>query len=338
MKKVSLKYIAQQLNVSVSTVSRALNGKPGVSKRLREQIVKLANDLGYTPNPLAIGLRSGTTKLIGILVPELKGDFFALIVESVEKALYHLGYRLLLCPTEDDPRKEEEHLRILINQKVDGILSAPANFRANKELYDLIINEYKIPVVFFDRLVEGVETDYVISDNQEGMKLLLEYLISHGHKRIGFIHPLRGIYTSEVRLRTFIEYKNRIIFNEEWVVDGKSTEEDAREAFINIMRSKERPTAIIVGSYHMTLGCLRAAREMALKIPEDVSIVSFDDAPWNEIFDPPITCVSQDPREIGLIASTILLNKLKSKKHNEPRMQVVLKVKFLKRLSVSTIK
>lgn len=111
LKKVSLKAIAQQLNVSVSTVSRALNGKPGVSKRLREQIIKVANDLGYTPDPLAVGLKRGTTKLIGILVPELKGDFFATIVESVERALYHLGYRLLLCPTEDDPKKEEDHLK-----------------------------------------------------------------------------------------------------------------------------------------------------------------------------------------------------------------------------------
>ncbi|KAF2959482.1 LacI family transcriptional regulator [Thermotoga sp. 38H-to] len=338
MKGISLKDIAQRLNVSVSTVSRALNGKPGVSKRLREKIIKLAEELGYTPNPLAIGLKSGTTKLVGILVPELKGDFFALIVESVERALYHLGYRLLLCPTEDDPKKEEEHLKILVNQKVEGILSAPANFKENKELYEVIINEYKIPVVFFDRLVEGIETDYVISDNSEGMKLLMDYLISRGHKKIGFIHPLRGIYTSEIRLKTFLEYKDKIVFKEEWLIDGKSSEEDAREAFLNLMRSKERPTAVIIGSYHMTLGCLRAAKEMALKIPEDVSIVSFDDAPWNEIFEPPITCVSQDPREIGLIAATILLNKLKNKKHNNTKMQIVLKVKFLKRLSVSTIK
>ena len=152
-KKITLKDIANSLKVSISTVSRALNNKPGVSKRLREEIVRLAQELGYTPDPLARALRGGQTKTIGVLVPELKGNFFAEILESMEKSLYCLGYRLFLCPTEDNPEKEAEHLKILMRHKIAGVLAAPANVKDNYDLYNSIIAA-GIPVVFF-RSISG---------------------------------------------------------------------------------------------------------------------------------------------------------------------------------------
>ena len=336
-KKITLKDIANSLKVSISTVSRALNNKPGVSKRLREEIVRLAQELGYTPDPLARALRGGQTKTIGVLVPELKGNFFAEILESMEKSLYCLGYRLFLCPTEDDPEKEAEHLKILMRHKIAGVLAAPANVKDNYDLYNSIIAA-GIPVVFFDRLVENVDTDYVISDNEEGMRMLMEYLISKGHRKIGFIHPLRGIYTSEKRLKVFLSYSDKVEIREEWIRDGRSTDEGGKEAFESIIYSSPRPTAIIVGSYGMMPGVLKAVKQHRIRVPQDISIVGFDDAPWNEIFDPPITCVDQDPRQIGLIAASILINRLENKRKNITKMQVVLKARFIERESVRELK
>ncbi|PLV59041.1 LacI family transcriptional regulator [Thermotoga sp. KOL6] len=338
MRKVTMKDIANKLGVSVSAVSRALSGKPGVSKRLREKIVETAKEMGYHPDPLAVALKKGTTKTIGVLIPELSGSFFAEVVASMEKSLFHLGYRLLLCSTDDDPEKEAEQIKTLINQRVEGILAAPVYVKSNKDLFKAVIEDYKIPLVFFDRIVEGVDTDYVISDNEEGMKAIMEYLISKGHRKIAFIYPLRGTFTGEMRLKAFLKYKDYIETREEWLKDGHSNEYFAHDAFINIMASEDRPTAVVVGNNLMTLGVLKAAREMKLKIPEEISIISFDDAYWNEIFDPPITCVKQDPQQIGLIAATILLNKLKNKKRENQPMQVVLKVKFIERSSVKTIR
>jgi len=338
MKKATLKDIAEYFGVSISTVSRALSGKPGVSSELREKIPEKAREIGYTPNLMALGLKKGNTRTVGVLIPELSANFFADIVSSIEKSLFHLGYRLILCSTDDDPVKEREHLQLLLDQKVEGILSAPVNVKENKDIYNSIINHFKIPVVFFDRLVEGVDSDFVISDNREGMEILVNYLVKHGHKKIGLIHPLRGSFTGEERLKGFLLFKDSIEIREEWIRDGRSSEQGGYESFLRIMTSQERPTAIVIGNNLMTLGVLKAAKELNIKIPEDISLVSFDDAYWNEIFDPPITCVRQDPQQIGLIAATILLDRMKNRKKPSPRMQVVLKVKFVERSSVRTIK
>jgi LacI family transcriptional regulator len=337
MKKVTLKDIAKHFGVSISTVSRALSGSSGVSAELREKIVKKARELGYIPNPIAQGLRKGNTRIIGVLIPELSASFFADIVSSIEKSLFHLGYRLILCSTDDDPAKEREHLRLLVNQGVEGILSAPVSVRENKDIYESIIEQLKIPVVFFDRLVESVKSDFVISDNREGIEILVRYLIEHGHRKIGLIHPLRGSFTGEERLNGFLAFRSEIETREEWIKDGKSSERGGYDAFLKIMTCREKPTAVVVGNNMMTLGVLKAAKELNLRIPEDVSLVSFDDAYWNEIFDPPITCVKQDPQQIGLIAATILLDRIKNRKKPSPPMQVVLKVKFVERSSVRTI-
>ncbi len=337
MKRITLREIAKEFGVSPSTVSRALSGKPGVSKRLREQIIKVAEEMGYRPDFLAIALKKGTTRTIGVLIPELSGSFFAEIVSAMEKALFHLGYRLLLCSTEDDPEKEAEQIKTLINQRVEGILAAPVSTKANVNLFKSLLEEYKIPVVFFDRLVEGIDTDFVISDNEEGMRMIIEYLISKGHKKVAFIHPLKGTYTGEARLKAFLKYKSQLEMKEEWIKDGNSNEYQAHDVFINIMSLRDKPTAIVVGNNLMTLGVLKAAKELNIKIPDEVSIVSFDDAYWNEIFDPPITCVKQDPQQIGLIAATILLDRIKNRRKPTSPMQVVLKVKFVERMSVKAL-
>jgi len=338
MNKVTLKVIAEKLGVSISTVSRALTGKPGVSKGLRDKIIATAKNLGYYPDVTATGLRRGKTMTIGVLLPELSGDFFSQIVTGMEKVLFHLGYRLMLCPTDDDPEKEAAQIKMLLSQKVEGILSAPADMKANRSLYSQVINDMGIPIVFFDRLVEGVDTDYVLTDNEDGIRQLVDYLMSKGHRRIGMIHPLRGTFTGEARLRAFLEYKDRIEIKEEWVKDGKSSEVGGYEAFKSLIREKDKPTALIVGNNLMMLGVLKAVRDLSVKIPDDISLVSFDDAYWNEIFDPPITCVAQDPHQIGLITATILLDKMKNKKEKGKRTSVVLKVRFIERSSVRKVK
>jgi len=338
LKKVALKTIAKELGVSIATVSRALSGKPGVSDRLREQIVNTAKRLGYQPNIAATALRIGKSTTIGVLIPELSGSFFAEIVSSMEKVLSDAGYRVILCSTEDNPSKEAEHLQTLINLNVEGILSAPVGMKSNKQLYRRIIEDLKLPVVFFDRIVEGIEADNVVTDSKEGMRLLMDYLISKGHHKIGIIHPLKETSTGAERLKTFLEYKDKIKIRREWIKDGGSFEVGGYESFIEIMKLKEKPTALIIGNNLMTLGALKAIKRLKIKIPDDISIVSFDDASWNEIFDPPITCVSQDPYQIGLISASILLDKLKAKrKTTREKMRVVLKVKFIERRSVKKI-
>lgn len=338
MNKITLKVIAEKLGVSISTVSRALANKPGVSKELRNKIIATAKKLGYYPDATAMGLRRGKTMIIGVLLPELSGDFFSQIVTGMEKVLFHLGYRLMLCPTDDDPEKEASQIKVLLSQKVEGILSAPADMKANRTLYFHVINDMKIPVVFFDRLVEGVDADYVLTDNEDGIRQLVDYLISKGHRKIGMIHPLRGTFTGEARLRAFLEYKNKIEIKEEWIKDGKSSEIGGYETFKDLIKKKDRPTALIVANNLMTLGVLKAVKDLSIKIPDDISLVSFDDSYWNEIFDPPITCVAQDPHQIGLITATILLDKMKNKSEKEKKTNVVLKVKFIERSSVKKVK
>lgn len=333
--KIKIKDIAKVIGVNASTVSRALNGKPGVSEQLRERIIKTAQQMGYSPDMAAMGLRKGKTKIVGVLIPDIANPFFAQIVRAMEKVLNPVGYHLLLCSTDENPQHETDNLKTLVSQRVEGILAAPVDSGGNKSLYSKIL-ESKIPLVFFDRLVPDVETSYVITDNESGVRDLVEYLYRCGHKTLGIVTLRERSFTGRMRLTGALKASSElgIVVKEKWIVDGRSTQEGGYEAARRLFAMEEKPTALIVGNNLMMLGVLKALKDFGLKVPRDLSVVSFDDSYWNQIFDPPITCVAQEPEQMGLIAATLLLDKIM---HGGKISKTVLKAHFVERQSVAKI-
>ena len=333
--KVTIKDIAKTVGVNVSTVSRALNGKSGVSDELRQKILQVAKQMGYSPDMTATGLKKGRTKIIGVLIPDISNPFFAQIVRGMEKVFNPVGYHLLLCSTDEDSEHEEENLKTLIGQRVEGILAAPVDSGGNKTLYAKVL-ESNIPLVFFDRIVPDIDTSYVITDNEGGVRELVEYLHRNGHESVGIITLRSRSFTGRMRLNGALKACKElgIEVRQEWILDGKSTQEGAYEAAKKLFSFKEKPTSLIVGNNLMMLGVMKAIKDLRLKVPEDVSIVCFDDSYWNQIFDPPITCVAQEPEQMGLIAATLLLDRIM---HNGKNNKTVLKAHFIERDSVAKI-
>jgi len=333
--RVTIKQIASKLGVNPSTVSRALSGKSGVSDQLREKIVREALKMGYFPDMTAMGLRKGHTKVIGVLIPDISNPFFAQAVRGMEKIFYPMGYQLILCSTEENSEREAANLRMLVSQRVEGLLSAPVDSGGNAVIYKKIHAE-GIPIVFFDRLIPDLKLSSVITDNEQGIRDLMEYLHRKGHRKLGIINLRGRSFTGKVRLRSAIETAEKlgIDIKQEWIKDGNSTQSEAYEATVQMLSLKSKPTAIIVNNNLMMLGTMKALRDLKINVPKDVSLVGFDDSYWNQIFDPPISCVAQDPEQMGLIAATMLLDAIF---HHANPVQTVLKAHFIERESVSVI-
>jgi len=313
-----------------------LNGKPGVSEELRNRILEFARMKGYSPDLAAVGLRKGKTKIIGVLIPDVSNPFFAQILRGMERVFYPLGYHLLLCSTDENTEKEEENLRTLLSQRVEGILAAPTDSGGNRSIYKKIVDS-NVPLVFFDRIVPGLETSYVITDNEGGVAELVRYVYEKGHRSLGVITLRSRSYTGKMRLSGILKCCDELgmLVKEEWILDGHSTQEGAYQAAKKLFQLEDKPTSLIVCNNLMMLGVMKAVKELNVKVPEDISVVSFDDSYWNEIFDPPITCVAQEPEQMGLIAATMMMDLLM---HGSRPAKTVLKAHFIERASVKQIK
>ncbi len=334
--KPTLKMIAQALGVHPSTVSRALSGKPGVSEELRSRIIKLAQEMGYLPDSRARSLRQGQTKIIGIVIPDMGNPFFSYAFSAMERVLFPLGYSFFLCVTEEDNEKERVLLEKLISYKVDGILAAPVDRVKNTKLYREV-QKRGIPVVFFDRRLVTIDTPYVVIDNRGAVTTLIDYLWKKGHRTLGVVTLHKESYTGMERFEAAMKRAKELgmEIKDEWVKDGMSTEMGAYRVTLDLFKNGELPSALFVCNNVMALGVLKALKELKVKIPEDISLVTFDDSFWNQIFEPPITCVAQDPEQLGMIAATMMLDRIR---YPEKKLSgVVLKTHFIERESVKDL-
>ena len=334
--KPSLKMIAQALGVHPSTVSRALSGKPGVSEELRSRIIKLAQEMGYFPDSRARSLRQGQTKIIGIVIPDMGNPFFSYAFSAMERVLFPLGYSFFLCVTEENNEKERVLLEKLISYKVDGILAAPVDRVKNTKLYREV-QKRGIPVVFFDRRLVTLDTPYVVIDNRGAVTTLIDYLWKKGHRTLGVVTLHKESYTGMERFEAAMKRAKELgmEIKDEWVKDGMSTEMGAYRATLDLFKNDELPSALFVCNNVMALGVLKALKELKVKIPKDISLVTFDDSFWNQIFEPPITCVAQDPEQLGMIAATMMLDRIR---YPEKKLSgVVLKTHFIERESVKDL-
>jgi len=199
------------------------------------------------------------------------------------------------------------------------------------------IVDSNVPLVFFDRIVPGLETSYVITDNEGGVAELVRYVYEKGHRSLGVITLRSRSYTGKMRLSGILKCCDELgmLVKEEWILDGHSTQEGAYQAAKKLFQLEDKPTSLIVCNNLMMLGVMKAVKELNVKVPEDISVVSFDDSYWNEIFDPPITCVAQEPEQMGLIAATMMMDLLM---HGSRPAKTVLKAHFIERASVKQIK
>lgn len=309
-----MKDLGAELGLSVSVVSRVLNGK-AAEFRIREETQQLVREAatrhGFSVNQVARGLRLQRTYTIGLLIPDISNSFFSKIAQSVESAARRQGYSIILCDTENDEEIEQESLKLLRDRAVDGLLIAPVG-RESKHIK--AVHQAGLPIVLIDRFFDNTKIPYVTSNNYRGAYEGVDHLIKMGHRSIGYI---QGIPDSKPNLERLRGYRDALRDggqkNYKHLIYGHSfEEEDGYLSAKALLESDKRPTALFASSSVGALGVMRACNELGLNIPKDVSLIGFDEYPYAPLLSPPLSTIAQRTKEIGESASTLLLDWLES--------------------------
>jgi DNA-binding LacI/PurR family transcriptional regulator len=308
---VTLKTIAEQCNVSISTVSRALAGNTVVSEKKRAFICDVARSLDYTPNISARTLAGGKSGTIGLLIMEVESNYYASIVQSVGRELRELGYGFMVAIGDYDYRNELEALKSFDNRRMDGVIMVgPFSDQLNEDLPKLR-NLFACPAVIVQASVRCDFATHITMDDRAGIASALQYLLSLGHKKFGFITEAQA---HSRRLETFIDLlpQHGIEYNPMFVKIGNSRfEAGGYEAMNAMLERRDRPTAILFSSDNIAIGGVKAALEHGLKIPEDLSLVGYDGVKEVEYLFPALTTVVQSVNEMARIAVLGLMQRLK---------------------------
>lgn len=331
----TLKSIALKLGVSVSTVSRVINGKSShyrISKETELLILKAAKELAYTPNQLARGLRLKRTNSIGYIIPDISNPFFASIAKSVEKSARKFGYSILLCDSEENTEIESSSLQLMLNRKIDGLIISPVGLEVN---HLINVAQKNIPIVLLDRYFPDLNIPFVTSDNYKGALEAISLLIDNGHTRIACIQGLKNTSPNNDRVRGYRDahLKFDIEIDESLIVGDNFGEENGYIETKMLLKKGNLPTAIFSVSNLISLGAIRAISEEGLKIPDDISMISFDDQPYSRFLATPMTTVAQQSNQIGQIATKLLVDQIESNRNIEPK-GIFLPTKMIVRDSV----
>ena len=313
----TLASIAEKAQCSVSTVSRVLSGKAEkyrISEATVTRIRAVAEQSNYTPSLLAKGLRAGKTDTIGLLIPGVDDTFFSGIASCIIAEARNLGYTTIVVDTQEDENNESEGLSTLLARKVDGIIAVPCGREADAFSR---VADAEIPMVIVDRFFEkGSEWSYVTTDNYKGAVLAVEHLVSNGHRSIACIQGNPEAMTCRERVRGYTDTMRRLGLENEIHVSGDRFSIQNGYVETNLLLSDPAsPTAIIALSNKILLGAVKAVTESGRRIPEDISLISFDDNLLFNYMTPRITCISQPVQEISLMAVKLLLKKIAGEKN-----------------------
>lgn len=306
---VTIKDIAALAGVSKTTVSKVINNKDdSISKATKDKILKIMKEQNYVPNKLAQGLVTKRTKTIGLLIPDIRNPFFTDISRGAEDFARKKGYNIIFCNTDEDYEKEAQCVSMLCEKMVDGIIFAPSSNTLYEE--DRYSN-LQIPIVLVDKNIDIQNAKGVVKvDNKNGTYEATKHLIKNGHKEILYLSgPLKNDIAKE-RLNGYIRAleKNNRLFNRENVIEGKYKYEWSYEYIKSL--DEINFSAICCANDLIAIGAIQALRERNLKVPQDISVVGFDDIETAKLTDPSLTTVRQPSYEMGQKASEILINSL----------------------------
>ncbi|WP_244871480.1 LacI family DNA-binding transcriptional regulator [Orenia marismortui] len=310
--KVTIKDIAKEAGVSTTTVSRVLNDKPDVSEATKKKIQKVIDKLGYNPNGIARGLVLQKTHTIGLIIPDISNPFFPEVAKGVEDRARELNYSVIFCNTDNDKEREKEAIALMKSKHVDGIILS-LSISNKEELYKL--EEKNFDVVQIDRKIPDSNYQAVVIDNTLGAYNATSHLVELGHTKIAHVTGDLEIQTGQDRLEGFKKAIANFDLNykEEWIVEGDFSKESGYQAMKKLLRLKDRPKAVFIANDLMAIGAYEAIFEMGLGIPEDISVVGYDDIEIASIIKPGLTTMTQSKYKLGQAAADMLIAKIDSK-------------------------
>lgn len=286
-------------------------GHESVNPKLRERVLQAVDELQYRPNRVAQSLRVQKSSTIGLIIPDIQNALFLSLVRAVEDLAYAHELTVILCNTDDNPEKQKSYLEIMRSQQAAGLIIVPTHPRDAAVLSP--IRDAGTPVVIVDREIIGFEADTVIVDNLRGTEQAITHLIKLGYERIAILAGPQNLTPGRERLQGYYNalHEAEIEPIPELVKIGTFKLDNGYALTHQLMDSSNPPDAIFASNNLMALGCLRALHQLGTRIPEEVALVSFDDMPWAEDLNPPLTVVAQPSYELGHQALELLLNRIK---------------------------
>lgn len=331
-KMTTIREVATKAGVSISTVSHVINETRFVSDETRSRVLAAMDELNYRPNRLAGSLRrkDKRTNTLGLLIPDSTNPFFSEVLRGAEDACFEAGFNIVLCNSDGDSEKELNYINVLLSKQVDGIMLVSAgSHQASLEL----ISRRNAYAIMVDREVEGTQLDSVVIDNDLGGYIATQYLLELGHEEIGCITGPSLLTPSAKRVegyRRALEDAG-IPVNEQFIVPGDFRAKSGYTATKTLLDLSQRPTAIFTCNDMMAVGALCAIYESGLRVPDDISVVGFDDITLATFTVPPLTTVAQPSYEMGLLAAELMIQRLQDP--SQPPQQKVLRAALVIRSS-----
>lgn len=326
--------VAKKAGVSKSTVSRVLTNSNQVDPETKQRILTVMKELGYKPSRAAQTLRNNKTKLIAVLVPRISNNYYASLLQGMERVSAEHDYQVILCNTENDPKKELQYLNMLENHQVDGIVLT--TFRNTTDTMKKFI-AYG-PIILVGEYYDGDLFSSVSINHEKAAYQAVEHLISQGHSKIGMINGGKESVIVKDRAKGFRQALafRHIPVNEEWVLFDSFGIQQGKNYLNELLKLKDFPTAIFAGNDELAVGVIKEAKKHGLHVPNDLAIVGFDDQEISTVIDPTLTTVKQPIEQLGEIAATLIIDQLQGKVGLPKR--TVLETTLLIRESCGSIK
>jgi LacI family transcriptional regulator len=317
--------VAAKAKVSVITVSRLLNNPDIVSKKTADRIFKVMENLNYQPSQIARSLVKKKTNTIGVIMPDVKNTFFNSWFRHVEDYASAHQYNLLLCNTDEEPSKELKYIKLFQAQRVDGIILVPCSQKSVEYLSQSNLN-----FVLVDRYFPKIKSEYVITDHFNGAFEATEYLIKLGHKKIAVLRGAGELFPDVERFKGFSAAmkKHGLAPDPDLFFNCEFDDSIACKTIKDLLRKKERPTAIFSFNSLMMTGAIKAVEDAGLEIPKQISLICFDEIPGYNIFTPKITSIVQPIESLGREATKILIDRIKNPQNGKQK-KLVLKPKLV---------
>lgn len=330
--RVTIHDIAKELNTTASTVSRALQDHPRISKAMKVAVTELAQRLNYQPNSVASSLRKGKGNTIGVVIPRIDRYFFSSVIRGIEDVAYDAGYNILICQSYDSFDREKNIVDTLTNGKVDGLLVSVATETIDFKHFEAVQNK-GIPIIFFDRIPESLDSDKVEIDDFSGAFKAVEHLILQGCRRIvhfsGLLHV--SIYKNRFEGYKAALERYQIPFDASLIFENVVTRESGEKAAITISTMNPMPDGIFSSGDFSALGAINKLKNLGIFIPGDIAVIGFANEPYDDMVEPGLSSVDQHSTEMGHCVANLFLEKVSESTTPTKHKQIKLNPSIVKR-------
>ena len=323
-KQVRLSDIAERLGLSKMSVSKALRNQPDISEETRMRVKSMAEEMGYVPNLVARSLSSKRSKTLGVVLPKIAHSFFAPVLDGIHERAAEEGYEIVLTVSRERAEAERRHVETLLAMQVDGLLVSVSQEQPERDVYERV-RELGVPLVFFDRVIEGLGFSSVTVDDRSGARRAIEYVIEQGHEKIAHLAGYDYLNIGRERRRGYEEAlrAHDLPVREDWIVEGGIDEEDGYHGFKKILETGEVPDVLFTITFPAGLGALDALREVDPERVDDLQVIAFGNRGFNRYLRRPFICVEQPTRELGRRATSVLMKEINSGRPSEAKHLVL---------------